>query len=105
VVSRIDLDAVASRIDVAAIVDRVDVDAVADRLDVDRALARLDLAAIALQVVEAIDLPEILRMSTGSVATEAVREVRAGGAVADDSVARFVDRVLRRARADRPALP
>jgi hypothetical protein len=50
------------------------------------------------QVIDAIDLPEILRESTGSVASEAVRGVRADGVQADEAVARFVDRLLRRSR-------
>ena len=98
VVARLDLNAVVSRVDVEAVVKRVDIDAVIARVDVDAVLARLDLAAIALQVIEAIDLPEILRESTGSVASEAVRGVRADGVQADEAVARFVDRLLRRAR-------
>ena len=98
VVARLDLDAVVSRVDLEAIVKRVDIDAVIARVDVDAVLARLDLAGIANQVIDAIDLPEILRESTGSVASEAVRGVRADGVQADEAVARFVDRLLRRSR-------
>jgi hypothetical protein len=105
VVARVDLDAVASRIDLDAIAKRVDPDVVIARVDVDAALARLDLAAIARQVIDAVDLPEILRQSTGTVASEAVRGVRAEGMNADEAVARFVGRLLRRPRADRPVLP
>jgi len=65
-------------------------------VDVDGALARLDLAAIARQVIDDIDLPEILRQSTGAVSSEAVREIRDESMLADEAVARFVDRVLRR---------
>ena len=104
VVTRLDLDAAVSRVDLDAIVKRVDIDAVIARVDVEAVLARLDLAGIAHQVIEAIDLPEILRESTGSVASEAVRGVRADGVQADEAVARFMDRLLRRSRADKPAL-
>ena len=95
----VDLDAVAARIDLEAIVKRVDPDAVIARVDVDATLARLDLAAIARQVIDEIDLPEILRQSTGAVSSEAVREIRDESMLADEAVARFVDRVLRRRRA------
>lgn len=104
VVARLDLDGAVSRVDLEAIVKRVDIDAVIARVDVEAVLARLDLAGIAHHVIEAIDLPEILRESTGSVASEAVRGVRADGVQADEAVARFVDRLLRRSRADRSAL-
>jgi len=101
----IDIDAIAARIDIGAILDRVDVDAVVAKVDIDKTLARLDLAGISLQVIDAIDLPEILRQSTGTVATEAVRGVRAESVSADEAVTRLVDRVLRRARPEGPALP
>ena len=97
-----DLDAVAARIDLEAIVKRVDPDAVIARVDVDATLARLDLAAIARQVIDEIDLPEILRQSTGAVSSEAVREIRDESMLADEALARFVDRVLRRRRAASP---
>ena len=102
IVGSVDLDAAAARIDLEAIVKRVDPDAVIARVDVDATLARLDLAAIARQVIDEIDLPEILRQSTGAVSSEAVREIRDESMLADEALARFVDRVLRRRRAASP---
>jgi hypothetical protein len=102
IVGSVDLDAVAAKIDLEAIVKRVDPDAVIARVDVDATLARLDLAAIARQVIDEIDLPEILRQSTGAVSSEAVREIRDESMLADEALARFVDRVLRRRRAASP---
>jgi len=102
IVGSVDLDAVAAKIDLEAIVKRVDPDAVIARVDVDATLARLDLAAIARQVIDDIDLPEILRQSTGAVSSEAVREIRDESMLADEALARFVDRVLRRRRAASP---
>jgi hypothetical protein len=96
IVDRVDVDRVASRIDLDAIVQRVQPDDVVARVDVEAVLARLDLAGIARQVIDAIDLPEILRESTGAVSSQAARVVRTEGMNADDSVARFIDRVLRR---------
>jgi hypothetical protein len=108
VTSRVDLDALVSRVDLEAVVARVDPDVVAKRLDVEAVVGRvdvnavverLDLAGIALQVINAIDLPEILRQSTGPAASEVVRGIRVEGAQADDAVSRIVDRLLRRGRA------
>lgn len=62
---------------------------VADVLD------QLDLAGIARDVINEIDLPEIIRVSTGSVASESVRDVRIQAIQADQAVARWFDRVLR----------
>ena len=56
----------------------------------------VDMAGIARQVIDAIDLPGILRQSTGAVSSQAARVVRTEGMHADESVARFVDRLLRR---------
>ena len=48
--------------------------------------------------------PGILRQSSGAVSSQAARVVRTEGMHADDSVARFVDRMLRRS-APRPLTP
>jgi len=96
IVDRIDIDAVAARIDIAAILDRVDVDSVVGRADMDAIIARIDLIDLAEDVVEGIDLPGIIRSSTGSMASEGVREVRRQGISADERVAHLVDRLLHR---------
>ena len=96
----IDVDAVIARADVDAVVARTDLDAVVARVDVEAVLDRLDLAGIARQVIDAIDLPGILRQSTGAVSSQAARVVRTEGMNADESVARFIDKVL-----PRPHLP
>jgi hypothetical protein len=113
VVGRVDLDAVVRRVDLEAAVRRVDLDAVVGlvdldvavgRVDLDAAIARVDLVGIAREVIAAIDLPEIVRDSTGALSSDAVRTIRAEGMHADDAVASFVDRVLRRRRAE-PVVP
>ena len=96
IIARADLDGAVSRVDLGAIVRRVDPDEVVARVDIEAALARMDLAGIARQVVEEIDLAGIIRESAGVVSSQAARAVRTEGMNADDSVARFVDRVLRR---------
>ena len=116
VIDRIDLDAVAARLDVDAVVaradfdaviDRIDLDAVAARLDVDAVVARADLDAvieridivgIIEEVLDVIDLPAIIRDSSGSMASETVRGVRMTGINADDALSRAVDRALFRRR-------
>jgi hypothetical protein len=111
---RIDLDAVAARIDVDAILDRVDLNNVAkERLDLnalvrtvdmDAIIGRLDLVALANEVIAAIDLPEIIRQSSGSLASETVRNVRTQSIEADRAVERAIDRFRRhrRLRSDGP---
>jgi hypothetical protein len=96
VIDRVDLDSVVARVDLDRAVDRVDLDRAVERVDVDRVIARTDLAGLARYVVEVIDLPGLLRASTGSVTTEVVRTVRDQGADADRAVERVVDRLLRR---------
>lgn len=96
IVSRIDIDEIAARIDLNAIVERVDVDSIAARIDLEAILDRIDIATIAQDVVEEIDLPEIIRESSGTMAIETIEGVRMQGADADRLVARIVDRLLRR---------
>jgi hypothetical protein len=91
-------------VDLDAVVQRIQPDALVARVDIEAVLDRLDLAAIAREVIDAIDLPDIVRQSSGAVSSQAARVVRAEGMHADDSVARFVDRVLRRPQ-PRPATP
>ena len=112
--ARIDLDAIVERVDLDRLLARVDLDAIADRIDVDRLLARIDLDAVvagvdldavvdrldvvglAEEVIDEIDLPEIIRESTGSMASQVVRDARMQGIGADEAVAGLVDRLLRR---------
>ena len=115
VVSRVDLDRVARRLDVEAVLDRLDltelvmsrvdldriagaldIEAIAYRLDLTALAERIDLIGLAEQVVVGIDLPQIIRDSTGSVASEGIAGVRMQGMEADQALAHFVDRVLRR---------
>ena len=96
IISRVDIDQITSGIDLDAIVARIEPGTVVARVDVEAVLDRLDLTTIARQVLEAIDLPGILRRSTGAVSSQAARVVRTKGMHADESVSRFIDRVLRR---------
>jgi hypothetical protein len=122
---RLDVDAVAARLDLARVLERVDVDAVVARADLDAVLdrldltevvlkrvdldallqeilARLDLIGLAEDVIDGVDLPEIIRESTGSMASDTVRGARMQGIAADEAVGRAMDRLLlRRGRGDR----
>jgi hypothetical protein len=112
IIDRLDLDALAARIDVDAILDRVDLTNVAkERLDVnevvrsvdlDSIVDRLDLVALANEVIDSIDLPAIIRQSSGSLASETVRNVRIQSIEADRAVERVIDRFRphRRLRSD-----
>jgi hypothetical protein len=62
------------------------------------ALPQVDLIGVARYVMEGLDLPEIIRDSTGSVASEAVVGLRMQGVDADVAVGRVVDRILHRRR-------
>ena len=114
VVDRIDVDAIVEKVDmerlarsfpVETVLDRVDVNEAADRIDIDRVIARtdlasivdrLDLGAIAQEVIEDVDLPRVIRESSGAMAGETVQTARIQGMHADRLVARIVDSVLRR---------
>lgn len=107
IVATVDLDAAVARVDIDGIIDRVDLDGVAAKLDVDAVVARadldavidrIDLVGIVQEVLDVIDLPAIIRDSTGSMASETVRGVRMTGVGADDALARVVDRALFRRR-------
>lgn len=101
VVERVDVDAVVRRVDVESVLDRVDLTAaVLNRVDlktvVDAALAQVDMIALAEEIIDGVDLPEIIRESTGSMASETVKGVRMQGIGADRAVGRAVDRLLLR---------
>jgi hypothetical protein len=97
VLDRLDLtELVVSRVDLDRIARALDIEAIAYRLDLDALAARIDLIGLAERVVVGIDLPQLIRDSTGSVASEGITGVRMQGIEADQALAHFVDRVLRR---------
>jgi hypothetical protein len=107
IIERIDIDAIVKTVDLDAIAARIDIDAIVDRLDIDAIVASVDLAAIvdrlnvvgiAEEVINEIDLPEIIRDSTGSMASQVVRDARMQTIDADEAVSKLVDRILRRRR-------
>jgi hypothetical protein len=105
IVDRVDIDAIAKRIDLDAIVERIDLDAIVSRIDLDAIVDRVDIVGLAEEVVNGIDLPEIIRESTGTMASEVVRDARMQSIVADVTIARLVDRIIHRRRARRTDAP
>jgi hypothetical protein len=82
------------------------VESVVRRMDLEEivgtALDQLDLTQLVLErvdlvkIVDGVDLTEIIRDSTESMALETVHDVRLQGIEADRAVSRLVARVLRR---------
>lgn len=108
--ARRDLDRLATALApviVDEVLTRIDLDAIAQQIDIDAIIARIDMVALAEEVIEGIDLPEIIRESSGTVASEVVRGVRMQSIDADEAVARVVDRLFRRRRraTDAPGEP
>jgi hypothetical protein len=96
IVERIDVDAIAARIDLDAIAARIDLDAIVARVDIDAIVARIDLPGLTEQVIEEVDLGELIRESSSTMASETVDALRVQGMRADGLVNRVVDRILLR---------
>jgi hypothetical protein len=96
IAARIDLDEIVDRIDVDGIAARIDLDAIVARVDIDAILARVDLAALTEQVIDEVDLGEIIRESSSTMASETVDALRVQGMRVDGLVSRIVDRILLR---------
>jgi hypothetical protein len=103
IVQRIDLDAAVAGVDLDAAVDGVDIDAIAGRIDIDAVIGRIDLVAMVEEVIAAIDLPAIIRDSTGSMASETLRGARMTGISADEAISRSLENHLFRRRRKRVA--
>jgi hypothetical protein len=102
---RVDLDLIVATVDLDAAASRLDLDAAVERVDLDAIIARIDLAGLAEEVIAAIDLPEIIRESTGSVASDTVRGVRMQSISGDEALTRAVDRIRLRRNRRGPAAP
>ncbi|AQA21824.1 hypothetical protein BTZ20_0843 [Rhodococcus sp. MTM3W5.2] len=105
VIGKLDLDGIVDSVDLGRQIARVDLDEVARRIDIDAIIARMDLVGLANDIIEGVDLPEIIRESTGSLSSEAVRGVRSQGMQADDAVAGFVGKLFGRGAGPNDELP
>jgi hypothetical protein len=103
VLSQVDLDRIVTRaldgLDLTQVViDRVDIDAIVAEADIDAIIDRVPIIPLANYVIDEIDLPQIIRDSTGGIATDAMGAVRVQGMGADQLVGRLADRMLFRRR-------
>jgi hypothetical protein len=96
VLEEVDLDQIVDRLDMDRIVERLDMDAIVARVDVDAILDRVDLAAVTERVMDEVDVGEIIRESSSTMASETADALRVQGMQADQVLSRLVDRVLRR---------
>ena len=91
---------------VGQVVQRVDITGIVEQyVDIDRIAGGMDLVSLTNEVIAEVDLPEIIRGSTGSVASETLRGVRMQSISGDDAVTRIVDRFRLRHRVQVPAAP
>jgi hypothetical protein len=96
VVARVDVDRIVDRVDLNQIAARLDLDAIIGRVDLDAVVARVDLPGLTEQVIDEVDLGEIIRESSSTMASETVDALRVQGMRVDGLVSRIVDRILLR---------
>jgi len=93
ILQRVDINALMARVDVTELIGRVDIEAVLDRVDMNEIIQKVDIDGL----VERTEIGSLVVRSTSGVATEALDAVRSRAVGIDTTVARIVDRVLRRA--------
>jgi hypothetical protein len=103
VLDQVDLNRIVTRaldgLDLTELVlDRVDIDAIVAAADIEAVIDRVPIIPLANFVIDEIDLPQIIRDSTGGIATDAMSAVRVQGMGADQLVGRLADRMLLRRR-------
>ena len=99
------VETVVSRLDLTNLVIRhVDIDGVVATVDLDAAVNQVDLVAVIEQVLADIDLPAIIRDSSGSIASETVRGARMTGITVDDAISQAIQRRLFRRRGVPPVV-
>ena len=82
-----------ARVDVNELMGRIDIEAMLDRVDMNEIIQKVDIDGL----VERTEIGSLIVRSTSGVATEALDAVRIGAVGIDTTIARIVDRVLRRA--------
>lgn len=88
-------NAILQRVDITQIVvDNVDVNKIASEVQLDPIIDRIPIIDIADYVIEEIDLPEVIRGSTGGIAERVMQTVRFKAIESDVAVERLVDRIL-----------
>ena len=71
-------------------------DEVISSVDINQIIERVDVDALVEGVLADIDLPAIVRESTGALTSDAVQTARMTGISADEAISRALDRFLRR---------
>ena len=100
------VNAVISRMNLTEIViDRVDIDEIVAQADLEKIIDRLPLVDLANYIIDEINLPQIIRSSTGGIATQAINSSRLQAIDADDLVQRVVDRIMLRRKARKTDAP
>ncbi len=94
IVDSVDLNRQINRVDLNAVAERINPDPLVARANLEAVIARIDLIALADSIIDGIDLPKIIRQSTSSISSEAVRGVRSQSMNADDAVAGFMGRLF-----------
>jgi hypothetical protein len=91
------VSAIIDRIDLTQIVlDHVDIDAIVAKANMDEIIDRVPMVDIADYIIAEIDLPKIIRESTGGVATDAVNAARLQALSVDNLVNKIADSLLLR---------
>lgn len=86
------VNGVVRELDVNAIVEQVDIDALMKRVDIDAIVKQVDIAAI----MDDIGLEDIVRQSTGVLASDSVKLVRVRSMNGDVIISGIIDRLLHR---------
>ena len=105
IVDRIDLKPIVERaigeVNLTEIVlENVDVDAIVAQAKLEPIIDRLPLTDLAEYVVDQIDLPAIIRSSTGGIAVDALSAARVASMTGDALVSRLSDAILLKRRRD-----
>lgn len=95
VLRNVDLHAIVTRaldeLDLTQIVlDRVEINEIVARADVDAVIDRVPMVQIADYIIEEIDLPQIIRESTGGIAMDAFTTTRFSAVKSDEVLSRIV---------------
>ena len=90
------VELVVSRLDLTSLVIR--------HVDIDEVIDAVDLVPVVEQVLAEIDLPAIIRDSSGSIASETVRGARMTGITVDEAITEAIQRRLFRRRAAPPVV-
>lgn len=100
------LQAVLDRVDLTQLIlDRVDVDRIVAQANLEEIIDRLPLVDVANYVIDEINLPQIVRESTGGIAGDAVNLLRMQSIDVDQALSRLADVMLRRRGPGRKAPP